>query len=264
MVNRRIADLSCNEVEFRKAKTPYEAALRESGHEPAFEYVETVVRKSRNRKVLWFNPPFRKSVKTNVGKIFLSLVRKHFTRQHHFYKIFNMNTLKLSYCCMPNVANIIKQTNARNLSDPVENRDEQCNCRDDEACPLDGKCLTSCIAYKADVTAGDEEFLYIGICEGEWKTRWRNHTTSFRNRKYEKSSELSKFIWMLQDKGVAYSIKWSVAERAHPYRCGTRRCDLCITEKTLIARSRHGGILNKRSEIISKCRHRNKCTLDTL
>ena len=68
MVNRMIADLSCDEVEFRKAKTPYETALRESGHEPAFEYVETVVRKSRNRKVLWFNPPFSKSVKTNVGR----------------------------------------------------------------------------------------------------------------------------------------------------------------------------------------------------
>ena len=266
MVNRRLSDLSCNENEFLKAKAPYEAALRESGHQPVAEYVESVTpRKTRNRKVLWFNPPFSRTVKTNVGKLFLNLVRKHFTRQHHFCKIFNTNTLKLSYSCMPNVGNIIKQTNARNLREPTTNRDGQCNCNaGEEECPLDGECLTSCIAYQADVTTEDSEHIYIGVTEGEWKTRYRNHVTSFGHRQYEKSSELSKFIWSLQDKGVDYSIKWSIAAHAHPYRRGTRRCDLCITEKTLIARSRHRGILNKRSEIVSKCRHGNKHTLNAI
>ena len=264
MISRRISDLSCNEEEFHKAKTPYEAALRESGHDPDFKYEKPLNKRKRNRKVLWFNPPFSKSVKTNVGKLFLQMVKKHFTRQHRFFKIFNSNNIKLSYSCMPNVGNIIKQTNMRTLDEPVVNRDGQCNCNIRENCPMSGECLTSCIAYEATVTAEHEEHIYIGACQDEWKFRFNDHMTSFRKREYEKKSELSKFIWSLHDKGSAFSIKWRIAARARPYKCGTRRCDLCLTEKTLIARSRHKGLLNSRSEIVSKCRHRNKYTLNSL
>ena len=266
MVNKRISDLSSDKDEYLKAIAPYDEALKRSGYQTVSEYIEPGTRqKTRNRKVLWFNPPFSKSVKTNVGKLFLNLVRKHFTRQHHFFKVFNVNTLKLSYSCMPNMANIIKQSNARNLCEPIANQDRQCNCNAGaEECPLDGKCLTPCIVYKAEVTAGGEEHLYLGVTEPEWKTRYRNHATSFENRKYEKSCELSKFIWSLRDEGTSFSIKWGIAAQAHPYRRGTRRCDLCITKKTLIARSRPKGILNKRSEIVSKCRHRNKHTLNSI
>ena len=43
-----------------------------------------------------------------------------------------------------------------------------------------------------------------------------------------------------------------------PYKCGTRRCDLCLTEKYIIAREDQEHLLNKRTEIISNYRHRNK------
>ena len=126
---------------------------------------------------------------------------------------------------------------------------------------LNGECLTSCTAYEATVTANNEDHLYFGACQGEWKSRYNDHNQSFRDRKYEKKTELSKFIWSLHDKRVAFSIKWRIAAHARPYKCGTRRCDLCLTEKMLIARSRHKGLLNSRSEIVSKCRHRNKYSL---
>ena len=45
---------------------------------------------------------------------------------------------------------------------------------------------------------------------------------------------------------------------AAPYKCGTRRCDLCLTEKYVIARADQEYLLNKRTEVISKCCHRNK------
>ena len=45
---------------------------------------------------------------------------------------------------------------------------------------------------------------------------------------------------------------------ATPYKCGIRRCDLCATEKYVTARADQEHPLNKRTEIISKCRHRNK------
>ena len=45
---------------------------------------------------------------------------------------------------------------------------------------------------------------------------------------------------------------------AAPYKDGTRRCGLCLTEKYVIARTDQEHLLNKRTEIISKCYHRNK------
>ena len=49
--------------------------------------------------------------------------------------------------------------------------------------------------------------------------------------------------------------------KAQKYVCGSRKCDLCICEKLLIARADPNVLLNKRDELVSKCRHRNKFTL---
>ena len=38
----------------------------------------------------------------------------------------------------------------------------------------------------------------------------------------------------------------------------SKRCDLCLTEKLMIITANPDRILNKRSELISKCRHENK------
>ena len=48
------------------------------------------------------------------------------------------------------------------------------------------------------------------------------------------------------------------------YRCGTRRYDLRITEKYIIARANKNNPLNKRSELMSKCRLRNKYILKNI
>ena len=49
--------------------------------------------------------------------------------------------------------------------------------------------------------------------------------------------------------------------KAHPHICGTRKCDLCLCEKLMIARANSASLLNKRDELVSKCRHMNKFTL---
>ena len=54
-------------------------------------------RRNRKRKIIWFNPPYRKSVQANVGKTFLQLVEKHFTNKHRLHKIFNKDNVKVSY-----------------------------------------------------------------------------------------------------------------------------------------------------------------------
>ena len=60
--------------------------------------MEKSKRKRKPRKIIYFNPPFSKSVKTNVIKLFLSMIDKHFPKGHKLHKCFNRNTVKATYC----------------------------------------------------------------------------------------------------------------------------------------------------------------------
>ena len=149
----------------------------------------------------------------------------------------------------------------RILNSSEEEKEKPCNCKNKSSCPLNGKCRKSCLVYKATVTSEQMEKVYYGACEPEFKIRLANHTKSFKSERYEKESELSKHIWELKRKEKQYNIKWSIAATASPYRGGSRRCDLCCTEKLLIVKADTETLLNSRSEIISKCRHMNKFRL---
>ena len=49
--------------------------------------------------------------------------------------------------------------------------------------------------------------------------------------------------------------------KSQKYVCGSRKCDLCICEKLLIATADPNVLFNKRDELDSKCWNRNKFTL---
>ena len=53
---------------------------------------------------------------------------------------------------------------------------------------------------------------------------------------------------------------WKILEN-QPYSINTKWCQLCLNEKLQITILRGNNILNRWTEIISKCRHRNKYTL---
>ena len=90
------------------------------------------------------------------------------------------------------------------------------------------------------------------------KQRVASHKTSFSHEKYREQTRLSMFIWDLKDKGADFSIKWSIVRRVRAYQPGDRTCQLCLAEKAeILRRSSDPGCLNKRSELFSKCRHRN-------
>ena len=90
-------------VPFNKAKPFYESALKNSGFNYSMKFEAPVenARRNRNRKVIWFNPRYSLNVKTNIGKVFLKLVRKHFPRSHKLSKIFNLNTIKIGTAQCP-------------------------------------------------------------------------------------------------------------------------------------------------------------------
>ena len=270
MIGKRISDLSCDEDEFNRAKPIYEEALASSGHPSLLEFQPPAPGKKRNRHraVTWFNPPYCSSVRTSIGKKFLQLVKRHFPANHRYSKIISKNTVKISYSCLPNMGNIIKQQNQHLLREPDTTEPRQCNCERPEECPLDGACLTDGLIYAATVRytehGAEQENLYNGSTSSPFKTRYSGHQTSFRHERYENETELSKLIWRLKRKNINYTISWGITTRAQPYKCGSRRCDLCLAEKVVIARCRHPGMINKRTELLAKCRHRNKYLLSEI
>ena len=60
---------------------------------------------------------------------------------------------------------------------------------------------------------------------------------------------------------LIFLLTGTFAMKSHKYLCGSRKCDLCICEKLLIARGDPYVLLNKRDELVSKCRDRNEFTL---
>ena len=267
-INARLSTISSSQEEFERCKPMYEEALENSGFDNKLQYEpeRTTQNRTRRRQVIWFNPPFSANVKTNLARQTLRLVDKHFPRHHRYYKLFNRKSVKVSYCCMDSMARIIQSHNARVLNPPAATPDNNCNCRNSANCPLNGNCLTSCIVYKASVSAPNHPTKdYFGLTEGTFKTRFTAHKCSFRVEAHKHETELSKYIWALRDEGVDDpSVTWSIARRASPYRCGTRRCDVCLSEKLVIALSDPSSTLNSRAEIISTCRHRRKFRLSEL
>ena len=56
-------------------------------------------------------PPYAMNVKTNIGKEFFKLLNKHFPLNNELNKLFNKNTVKLSYSCTKNMDAIITAHN---------------------------------------------------------------------------------------------------------------------------------------------------------
>ena len=163
---------------------------------------------------------------------------------------------------MNNMASIISSHNKKvlNGSGAEENK---CNCIKFE-CPLNGNCLVESIVYRADITAKDKPpKVYFGLSEPDFKGRFRDHKSSITNdtRSNRQKTTLSKYIWSLRDEGISDSdikVKWSIHKKSSKYKCGSRRCDLCLSEKHAIATADKSSLLNKRSELLSGCIHRHK------
>ena len=181
--------MSSSEEAFESSKKPYEEALKDSGYKYEMKYEQKNLsdmnkKKKRNRKKRqhWFNPPHSDNVRTNVGEKFINIIKSEFTEDHILHSIFNVNTIRLSYSCMPNMAKKVSMHNGKvfqehmkeneqnlqniqnqnlqnqnqnlqnqnlqnqNLQNQNQNLQQQnktCNCRNGTAtCPLEGKCIS--------------------------------------------------------------------------------------------------------------------------
>ena len=147
--------------------TEYDEALKAAEYSEKLQYIypdklnnnqSNNTLRSRNR----FNPPCNECVSSNLAKNFLKLIDKHFSKTSPLKKYFNKNTMKVSYSCMPNMISIIASHNRKILNTQHSTQIKGCNCRGGATtCPLDCKCLTESLIYKAIFKAGDQKAEYI-------------------------------------------------------------------------------------------------------
>ena len=143
--------------------------------------------------------------------MFLQLVRKHFHQYPPLYKVLNHRCLKQSYCCLGNIKNEITSHNKRLRNSTDVKESPMCDCRNKDLCPLDGNCQKSNLVYQAEITTKEGDHgIYIGTTGNTFKERYRGHKTSLKNESKAKTTELSKFYWILRNKGREPEIKWSV------------------------------------------------------
>ena len=97
---------------------------------------------------------------------------------------------------------------------------------------------------------------YYGQTFRTFKERFYGHQYDLRNSHKAESTTLSQYFWKMRELGEQPEILWSKVTSAKPYLLGGRTCQLCITEKTAIARDTSGVMLNRRRELMNKCLHK--------
>ena len=263
-IEKRLSTLSKNETIFNESKPYYQEALQKSGFNHNLSFQKNIndnnnKKSKRKRNILWFNPPFSRNVKTNLAKQFLKLIPKHFPKHHKFHKLFNKNNVKVSYSCMPNIKSKINQHNKKIIPNSETNQNiRTCNCINKQQCPLNQQCLSKDIIYQATITSDIQNYRekhYIRLCHTTFKARYTNHKKSFSHIKYKNNTELSNEYWKIKNMHGTPTITWKIIKQSSSYDLSKKRCPLCTTEKAEILYFHDTNLLNKKSEMISTCRH---------
>ena len=190
--------------DFNIINKDYDDALTSSGHDRHRLYSHDKSNLNSNnkkirkpRKIIYFSPPFCNSVKTKIG---LEIVRLQVPKNNKFHRIFNKNTIKISYSCLPNMRNISSSHNKKILE--AENKTKRtCNFRNKTNCPFNGECLLKGV-HKAKVREKEN----IGSMGTSFKTRLQQHKQSILKKLQKtaraKFTELNNFEFI--------EIKWQI------------------------------------------------------
>merc|ERR1712240_143445 len=212
------------------------------------------------------------------GGQFLKLIDKHFgeKRKDNLQKVLNRKTVKVGYSCTKNMGSIIKDHN-RKLLDKTEyeeeNREEikKCNCRNEKECPLSQKCVVESVVYEALIkeehdTDGKSETSYIGSTEGTFKQRLYAHKSDMKKIESRNKTALAQHVWDMKQRGIKENIRWKILKKCKKYKCGSKMCDVYLSEKAEIIKKKKSGMnsLNIRNELMASCRHRSKFMLSNL
>ena len=90
------------------------------------------------------------------------------------------------------------------------------------------------------------------------------HKEALERKNSKDATSLSKYVWSLRERGETPTVRWEIIKKCSPYVCGSRKCDICLSEKALILDSDPSTCLNKNTELMQKCRHSNKHKLKAI
>ena len=166
----------------------------------------------------------------------------------------------MSYCTCKNLKSHIDGHN-RNILQPKVKTKGSCNCKPKfkENCPLPGECQTSSIVYQCDVITEENHVpttkTYFGQTLRPFKKRYYEHNTAMKYPHSKLATALSNYVWKLKNLGKQFTLKWSIKNKAPIFKSGSRKCQLCLKEKTAIALASPEHLLNSRTELLNKCIH---------
>ena len=152
-IKKRLLNNSSDEKILKESAIYYEDTLNKAGyvdklvfHAPSESNQENK-HKNHQRNVIWFNPPYSKSVTARIDQSFLYQIDIHFAKSDTF----NRNKVKARYSCMQNIKAIISNRNMNILHQNNEIRDEY-SYRNKKYCPLGWKCLLPNVLYQGKIT----------------------------------------------------------------------------------------------------------------
>ena len=166
--------------------------------------------------------------------------------------------MKICYSCIPNTKTKINIHNQKVTIAKPSAQARTWNCINKYKRPWRNECLSNDILYKANITSASENYrnkIYHGISETKLKWRYTNRRKSFKNRNYKTDTELSNEMWKLKEQNKNADISCEILGIHQSYNTSTKRCMLCLNEKLATALHKERNMLNKRTKIISKCRH---------
>ena len=161
---------------FQQSKPDYEEALKKRGYKAKLQHMQPNLEQNnarRTRKSIWFNLSFSLNVKTNVAKIFVELIDTYFPPANKLlkaHKIFNCNTVKVSYSCTQNTFQIVKghykkvtQIKRLIITNNSDNKSD---------CPVNGGCMKENVMDKCPaLTTFPPKKVYLGLLDGEFKNQ---------------------------------------------------------------------------------------------
>ena len=132
---------------------------------------------------------------------------------------------------MNNISKLIKGDN-KNFTSKRSDQRPKYNCRRKPEYSMERNCQVNNFKYKYDVTRPLPKQVYLGLAEGEWKSRFYNNKLLFKHKRYCDKTTHPRDIWHLKSvSSETPNLKSSHLRCVPPFSNISKKCFLRLYEK---------------------------------